>query len=129
MNQPNLFNPSEPLMCIIFAEKLEQWYDEIFSKTYANAMYLNAKQIRNKILKAHKKGKPMEITVAKTSFAEGSQASNETLTEISNQLEKLGATYKVEQKKVDIPGVSETLLEAKGNDVLASRTNILVSWV
>tara|TARA_Y100001960_G_C14738523_1_gene861640 strand:- start:838 stop:1221 length:384 start_codon:yes stop_codon:yes gene_type:complete len=122
------FLPSECSFGLAISETLDELYLNIFPCFYANAMYLSPKKIKEKIEKAFYYKTPISITVAKSHFNEHYQATPEAIALINKMVEQFNAKHKVKVNKINIPGVSDVLLSAKGNDTLSKRITIDLSW-
>ena len=123
-----ILKQSDSMMSIGMASMFDVIYNKLFSSYYINAMLSRESTVIKKLVKAHYYNRPIKITVAKTIYNEGYQAKDSVLMKIAQKVEKLGGTFKIEKEKLNIPGASDTLLLAKGNDILSSRTFVVVTW-
>lgn len=124
-----ILKQSDCMMSVGMASVIDSLYNRFFNYYYVNAMLSRESTVLNKITKSCYFKKPIKITVAKSLYCEGYKAKDSTILKISELIESLNGKFEIEIEKLNIPGASETLLEAKGNDILSTRTVITVKWV
>lgn len=123
-----ILKQSDCMISVGLAGVFDGIYNKLFNCYYINAMFSRETTVINKIIKAHYYKKPIKITVAKSLYLQGYKARDSVILKIAKQIEDLDGIFKIEIEKLNIPGAGETLLEAKGNDVLSTRTFIVVDW-
>lgn len=124
----SILNNNESMLSVAMANKLDYFYNLVFSKYYINALFCTKKSLILKMRKAYLYKKDIVITIAKSQFANTYNVNMETLNLINSYVDNTDAEIKVMVDKNIVPGISSYLAKAKGHDMLSSRTNIVISW-